>query len=252
MQEEVLGGLRVWITASRPPQSKSSPLVVVLLHGFGAPGDDLVALSRELAVPPGTVFAFPEGPVSLASVLPAALLREARAWWLLDLDSVESALRVGRLDVLTASNPPGLEGARKAVICVLDELERRYAVGSDRIVLGGFSQGAIVACDVALHDTRPLAGLVLMSGTLMAQDAWVSRMPTRIGLQVLLSHGTNDALMPPELSERLRDLFVEAGLRVDWVPFRGGHSVPQAVLTRLEAFLARVAPEGQGVGSLAP
>ena len=252
MQDEVVGGLRVWLKASRAPQAKSPPLVVVLLHGFGAPGDDLVALSRELAVPPGTVFAFPEGPVSLASVLPAALLREARAWWLFDLDSLETALRAGRLEVLTASNPPGLEGARAAVIRVLDELQRRYEVGSERIVLGGFSQGAIVACDVALHDTRPLAGLVLMSGTLMAEDAWVARMPHRVGLRVLQSHGTNDTLMPPELSERLRDLFVAAGLRVEWVPFRGGHSVPQDVLTRLEAFLVHVAHEGQEVGKLAP
>ncbi|MBN1607976.1 MAG: phospholipase [Polyangiaceae bacterium] len=244
MQEELLGGLRVWVTASRAPQTKSPRLVVVLLHGFGAPGDDLVALSHGLAVPPGTVFAFPEAPVSLAGVLPAMLLREARAWWLLDLDSQEAALRAGRFEVLTASNPPGLETARNAVVSMLDELQRSHEVSPERIVLGGFSQGAIVACDVALHDTRPLAGLVLMSGTLMAQDAWVAGMPSRIGLRVLQSHGSDDTLMPPALSERLRDLFVAAGLSVDWVPFRGGHSVPQAVLTRLEAFLAHLAPEG--------
>ena len=187
--------------------------------------------------------------MSLASVLPAALLREARAWWLLDLDSLETAVRAGCFEVLTASNPPGLEGARKAVVGVLDELMQSYEIGSERIVLGGFSQGAIVACDVALHDARPLAGLVLMSGTLMAEDAWTARMPDRVGLRVLQSHGSDDTLMPLELSERLRDLFVAAGLPVEWVPFRGGHSVPRTVLTRLEAFLACVARE---VGSLAP
>lgn len=242
MQEEVLGDLRVWVTASSARQATPPRLIVVLLHGFGAPGDDLVALSRQLAVPPGTLLVFPEAPISLASVFPAALLREARAWWLFDLDRLEAALRARQLEVLTDSNPPGLESARKAVSALLDDLERRYQASSDRIVLGGFSQGAIVACDVALHDVRPLAGLVLMSGTLMAQQAWLPRLSARAGLRVLQSHGCDDTLMPPELSERLRDLLVEAGLRVEWVPFRGGHCVPEVVLNRLEGFLARTMP----------
>ena len=57
---------------------------VVLLHGFGAPGEDLVPLARMLDAPPGTRFVFPVGPIELG--LPFS---EARAWWMIDISRFE-------------------------------------------------------------------------------------------------------------------------------------------------------------------
>ena len=55
--------------------------VVVLLHGFGAPGDDLASLWRVLRAPTGTRFVFPEAPLSLEAMgMPGA-----RAWWMIDM-----------------------------------------------------------------------------------------------------------------------------------------------------------------------
>jgi phospholipase/carboxylesterase len=119
---------------------------------------------------------------------------------------------------------------------MLDELERTAA---SKIVLGGFSQGAMLSCDVALRTARPLAALVMLSGTLVAEEQWRLLMPQRSRLPAFLSHGDADRMLPFSQAERLKDLLAGAGLAVTWVPFRGGHEIPSPVIDALGVFLRR-------------
>ena len=97
----------------------------------------------------------------------------------------------------------------------------------------------MLALDVALHDPRPLDGLILLSGTLLARSHWQPRMAARAGLPVVQSHGRRDELLPFRAAVTLRDLLREAGLDVTWVEFDGGHEIPPPVL---EAVTAAVRP----------
>ena len=209
--------------------------MVVLMHGFGAPGIDLVPLSLTLGSGSQTRFAFPEAPLTLDAS------GDSRAWWMVDLMEVQAALASGRERDLSDTLPEGLEGSRASVMAMLDELDTRLGVRSDQIVLGGFSQGAMLACDVALRDPRPLRGLVLMSGSMLAQCEWEPLMPTRAGLPVLQTHGRFDPLLPFSVAERLRDALTDAGLPVRWNPFDGGHEIPAHVLSALDAYLSDLA-----------
>jgi phospholipase/carboxylesterase len=87
-----------------------------------------------------------------------------------------------------------------------------------------------VSCDVALCSTRALAGLILMSGTLLAQERWQAGAPGRADLRILQSHGRQDALLPFDAATRLRDLLRAAGCDVPWIEFNGGHEIPAGVL----------------------
>ena len=83
-----LGSLRVRrvVKTSGNTSKTDVPLTVVLMHGYGAPGDDLVGLADVLAVPVGTTFLFPEAPSGLTGA--AALMSlgdEGRAWWQIDI-----------------------------------------------------------------------------------------------------------------------------------------------------------------------
>jgi len=211
-------------------------LMVVLLHGFGAPGTDLVPLSLELGAGAQLRFAFPEAPLALDA------LGDARAWWMVDLVELQAALAAGRERDLSATVPEGLELSRSAVIAMLDDLETQLGVRSEQVVLGGFSQGAMLACDVALRDARPLRGLLLMSTTMLAQCQWEPLMPSRAGLPVLQSHGRFDPLLPFSIAKRLRDALSEAGLAVRWTPFDGGHEIPRSVLAAADRYLSALAP----------
>jgi phospholipase/carboxylesterase len=201
----------------------------VLLHGFGAPGDDLVSLQRVMRVPRETRFVFPAGPIAL-DMMPGA-----RAWWNIDMMRLQSAMERGDLRDLSTEEPEGMDEARAKIDALLGELEEKFAPRA--LVLGGFSQGAMLSCDVALRTERRLDGLVVLSGTLLAKDAWVPKMSRLANKPIFQSHGSNDPLLPFALAEELQHALATAGARTTWVPFRGGHEIPGPVVDRLGAFL---------------
>ena len=65
MRERLLGGLKVRLTGGMDGNGGGEGPVVMLLHGFGAPGDDLVPLADVIEAPRGTRWLFPEGPLPL-------------------------------------------------------------------------------------------------------------------------------------------------------------------------------------------
>jgi phospholipase/carboxylesterase len=205
-----------------------SPTTVVLLHGFGAPGDDLVSLAEVIDAP--VRFVFPEAPLELGG-----LYGDSRAWWLLDLARLEDELRRGVPRDRRDEIPDGLPTARAQLLRLLDQVTSRLPTG--KLVLGGFSQGAMLSLDVALHRTTPPDGLVLMSGTLVAASEWEPRFAKLAGVPVLQSHGRADGLLPFGIAEVLRDKLRAAGATVEWHDFVGGHEIPMTVLAALTKFL---------------
>jgi phospholipase/carboxylesterase len=98
----------------------------------------------------------------------------------------------------------------------------------------------MLSLDVALRTPRALAGVVLMSGTHIAGREWAALYEGRRGLQVFMSHGQSDELLPFHITEALRDTLVSSGLPVQWVPFRGAHGIAASVVTGVGEFLNRV------------
>jgi phospholipase/carboxylesterase len=235
MKEIELAGLKLRLAGGSDREGGGTGPMIVLLHGFGAPGTDLVPLWRQLAVPRETRFAFPEAPLSVDLGMPGL---EGRAWWMIDLMRLQAALEEGKERDLTREVPEGLAPARERMVAFLDALQAEFP--ADKLVLGGFSQGAMLALDVALRTERELAGLVLLSGTLLAEDEWRPLLPRRRGLPVLQSHGRDDPLLPFRIAERLRDALREAALEVKWIAFNGGHGIADGVLDELGAFITRV------------
>jgi phospholipase/carboxylesterase len=213
-----LAGLTARVVTPADPK-----ITCVLLHGFGAPGDDLVSLAGVYDLP--VRFVFPAAPIDLGG-----LYGDSRAWWRLDLAKLEDDMRRGVARDRRSELPVGLVEARAQVTQVLAELERKLGVTADRLVLGGFSQGAMLSLDVALHAGAKPAGLILMSGTIIAEPEWMPRMASLAGTPIVLSHGRQDGLLPFAAAELLRDRLTEAGAVVDWQPFNGGHEIPMPVL----------------------
>jgi phospholipase/carboxylesterase len=229
-----LGPLRarrvVKTTGTTLPRADATPLTVVLMHGYGAPGDDLVSLSGMLEAPAGTTFVFPEAPSLAGDAAMIDVFGDARAWWPIDVGRFQRAALSGSVDDLMDEVPPELAPARESLVAMLDALERETGTPSERVVLGGFSQGSMLALDVALRTKRPLAGLVLLSGTLLAKREWVPLMAERAGLKVFQSHGTEDPILPYRIAEKLRHALEGAGMRVSFTRFEGGHGIPPQVM----------------------
>lgn len=208
--------------------------LVVLLHGFGAPGDDLVGLSEGLAAP-DTTLVFPAAPLTFAELYGAPPFIDARAWWRLDLEAIERARRTGGLRDLTRERPEGLDDARARVVSLLGALRARHPEAS--LVLGGFSQGAMLATDTALREDLDLEALIVLSGSLLCEPEWRPRFPALSRVRVFQSHGVEDDILPYAFAARLHEGLREAGIDARFVPFEGGHGIAPEVLTSLAGFL---------------
>lgn len=220
------------------PSGANPKLVVVLCHGYGASGSDLVPIGEELLdqcpqLRPGIQFVFPEAVLSLDD----AGVPGGRAWWPIDMVKLQLANATGRFRDMRTECPAGLPEARERLIETLKLLSERTGVDLSRFVLGGFSQGAMLSTDTALHLDTNLAALIAMSGSLLNETEWKELAPKHAGLRVLQSHGTEDPLLPFAAAEWLRDLLTAAGASVEFVPFRGGHQIPFEVFERLSVLL---------------
>lgn len=235
MKTEQLGGLKTRLTGGADGQGGGNGPVVILLHGFGAPGDDLVPLADIMAAPKGTRFLFPEGPLSMSFGY-----GDARAWWLTDMARLEADRAAGRVRDLSGEVPRGLPQVREAMERFLASLPRSMPIDFAKTVIGGFSQGAMLTCDTVMRTAFPFAGLVQLSGSLLAKQDWRPSVGKRSGLPVFQSHGSQDPILPYVMAERLRDELIHAGLSVEWHNFLGGHEIPEPVLQRLGLFLTKV------------
>lgn len=187
--------------------------------------------TRTIQWPAGGRFVFPQGPDTIPRSGPA----DGRAWWPLDL---ASHIPPGKsIPDLSASRPLGLQAAASLVE---DVLRDRRTVPRGPLVLGGFSQGAMVASQVAFRSKAPLSALILLSGTLVDEPSWENHFRERQNLPVFLAHGRADTVLPFEVADRFRQKLETAGITVTWVPFDGGHEIPAAVVVALNEFIARL------------
>jgi phospholipase/carboxylesterase len=208
------------------------PPTLVLLHGYGSNAADWEPFTATLAVPARTHFVFPVAP---ETTVPPDGPIGGRAWWRLDL---EDHIRRGQqLPDLSATHPPGLDTSAALVNTLLRDLSR---TPGGPIVLGGFSQGAMVASDLAFTTDDDVAALVLLSGTPVDEPVWRRGFAKRRGLRVFVSHGRADPILSFAAAERFQRELAEAGLDVTWVPFDGGHEIPGQVVAALNTFLAPI------------
>lgn len=201
---------------------------LVLLHGFASSPDDWLPLLATIRRPPGTHLIFPEGPDVQAN-------GRARGWWPLDLASHRDS---SGLPDLSRTRPAGLASAAARVETLLEEATTRTGSRPADVILGGFSQGAMVSAEVAFRSDTPLKALILLSPTVVDEPSWRDGIPSRRGLPVFIAHGRADDVLPFSASARLAETLRTAGLRVTWLPFDGSHEIPRSVLDALGEFLA--------------
>lgn len=168
--------------------------LVVLLHGVGSRGSDLQVVAEHWQqVMPQVSFALPDSPSAFD-------MGPGFQWF-----SVSG---------VTEDNRPGrIQAARQAFDARLTELfkERGINPDTDRVILAGFSQGAIMAMDALIRADYPLAGVVAFSGRL------ASPLPLQpvAGSAALLIHGKADQVIPWQESQKAATALKAAGVQVE-------------------------------------
>ena len=205
--------------ASHDPHSGGKPgHLVVLLHGYGADGNDLIGLAPVLApLMPDVVFHAPNAPY------PCEGNPFGYQWF-----------GISRLDPqVTAA---GVRAAAPFVDAFLDDTLAAYGLDESKTVLAGFSQGTMMSLHVGLRRPKPLAGIIGFSGMLAAPEALGAEIKSRP--PVLLVHGDSDQMIPPLMTERAAQALDQNGVKTTMHIAPGiGHGIDQTGLSLAARFL---------------
>ena len=203
-----------------PPHSGHARQLMVLLHGYGADGNDLISLGwqwREMW--PDMMFVSPNAPD------PCAVNPGGYQWFPLDTDRI-----AGRIE--------GVRAARPVIVNFLIDLWAQTGVAPQDTVLAGFSQGAMMALHAGTSLDRPLAGIIAFSGAFVAADGFGEGRFAKPPIAII--HGDQDGVVEPRLSQQAADDLREAGFDVELHWSRGlGHGIGQDGLDVATRFVAR-------------
>lgn len=215
----ILDGLR--LTAARG----TADCLVVLLHGYGADGRDLIDLGAAWRdVLPGAAFFSPHAPE------PCGMAPVGRQWFPLTFADPHERQR-------------GVVGARPVLDAALDAELARLGLPPSRLALVGFSQGTMMALHTGLRRTVGPAAILGYSGELVGPDRLAAE--ATCSPPILLVHGDQDDVIPVQAlfaacealaaAERPCQFHVSAGL---------GHGIDAEGLRQGGLFLARALAAG--------
>ena len=207
---------------SRPPASGGKPRrLVILLHGLGADGNDLIGLAPYWArLLPDAEYLSPNAP------FPCDMAPYGYQWF-------------SAQDRSPAAVLAGVRAAAPLLDAFIDDALAERALDDGDLALVGFSQGTMMSLFVGLRRAKPVAGIVGFSGRLLAPELLASELRSRP--RTLLVHGTDDPLVPYESLAAAEVALKAADVPVDTLTCPGvGHSIDENGLQRGGAFLKDV------------
>lgn len=207
---------------SRPPLAGGKPTsLVVLLHGVGADGNDLMGLAPYWApLIPGAEFLSPDAP------FPCDMAPYGRQWFSLQ---DRSPVRIFA----------GVRAAAPILDAFLDAALEARGLDDSRLALVGFSQGTIMSLHVGLRRPKPIAGILGYSGALSGADALAQEI--RAKPRVLLLHGDADEIVPFQALAAAKAALAALKVPVETLERPGlGHGIDEIGLRRGGEFLREV------------
>ncbi|HEY5238775.1 MAG TPA: phospholipase [Rhizomicrobium sp.] len=192
--------------------------LVVLCHGYGADGNDLIGLAPHWQkLLPTVAFVSPNAPERVPG-------SQGFQWF-----------PISRLDPREMQK--GVESAAETLNAFLDAELARLELPGDRLALVGFSQGTMMSLHVGLKRAVKPAAIVGFSGMLPGADQ-LGQLPADTP-PIFLAHGDADQMIPPQALFVSAGALGHAGASVQWHLARGvGHSIDQAGLVLGGQFLA--------------
>ena len=208
------------------PKSGAMPKqVMVLLHGYGSDGQDLIGLAgywRDLL--PEALFVSPNAPFSCDA------LASGYQWFPIDPERGANWLE-------------GATAARPIVMRFLAALWAQTGLGPADTILAGFSQGAMMALHVGVTLDRAVMGIIGFSGALIVPPGWLEAEGPEP--PVCIVHGDADPVVDPELGQQAVALLKARGFDVSYhVDAGGGHTISPAGLAFAGAFIGRLLQSG--------
>ena len=126
---------------------------------------------------------------------------------------------------LSGDPNPGIDRSRKLLFGLLDE-QREKGFPTAQTILFGFSQGCLLAYEIGFRYPHRLGGLVGVSGWAHNHDRLVKeRSPAAFEQRFLITHGTEDPMVPFAPVRKQVEELSDAGAQIEWHEFRKAHTI---------------------------
>lgn len=204
-----------------PKSGKKPQSMVILLHGLGANGADLIGLARywEHALP-DTIFISPDAP------FPCDMAPVGFQWFSLQEWTPESILK-------------GVEAAAPVLNDFIKAMLEKYDVPASKLALAGFSQGTMMSLYVAPRYPEQIAGVLGYSGALVGGEGLAGAGIHKIPVQLV--HGDIDMVVPVQAYHMAKQALEGAGFAVSGGITRGlPHSIDEDGIESGAAFLSEI------------
>ncbi|MBC76919.1 MAG: hypothetical protein CME64_12975 [Halobacteriovoraceae bacterium] len=207
---------------------KGEDSAVVLFHGYGASMQDLHGISNYSQAKYD--WFFPNGPISV----PLGFMMEGRAWFPIDMQELERAMATGTHRSFREKRSDEFDRSKDMALEFLEDMRKRY----DKLVVGGFSQGAMLASHT--FSQAKADGLALLSGTLIDEASLTKSVESPRCKSFFQSHGKSDPVLSYKQAKDLYDLLVDKNLEGEFIEFQGAHEIPESVLIGLDKYLNKI------------
>lgn len=201
---------------------------VIWLHGLGADGHDFVPLVPELQLPATLPvrFVFPHAPLRPVTLNNGYVMR---AWY-----------DIKGLALQSEQDAVGIHASAQLVQQLI-QTELDAGIPAQRIVIAGFSQGGAIALHTALRYPQRLAGVLALSTYLPLHAALATEASdANRDVPILMCHGRQDPVVPPQLGQLSLELLKATGFAVDFRSYDMPHSVCHEEVRDIATWLARV------------
>jgi phospholipase/carboxylesterase len=190
-----------------PESGKPATSAVILLHGYGSNGEDLIGLAPFFAhVLPETAFYSPNAP----QMLEGGFMGGYQWFGLGNYDPVAMSRDPKVLADTFNNMRPGAEAAATILNKYIDQVLAHHGIAPDRVALLGFSQGTMMSLHVGLRREKPLAAILGYSGALMGADRLASEIKSKP--PVALVHGDADPVVPLQAMKEIEKNLTAVGV----------------------------------------
>ena len=205
----------------RPATGTTNPWLLVLMHGVGSNEADLFGLAPYV----------PAHCHVLSLRAPFVLGPGSYAWFAFDV----------RPDGSRAIDGEQEHASRLLLTREIAAHAQRLGVPAERVLVGGFSQGGIMALSLLLTEPALMQGAFALHSRLLPEVLSLVVPTVELeGKRLWVSHGQQDMVIPLSQAQRIREHFGALPVRLEGEDFPGGHELRPAELQRWVEWLLRI------------
>lgn len=198
---------------------------IIWLHGLGADGNDFISITDKLLPEDFPIrFIFPHVPMQPVSINNGYIMR---AWY--DIVSLDKSAPIDEKGIL--------QSVSQINSLILQEVSKQ--IPSNKIILGGFSQGSVIAMTTALKFVEPLGEIISLSGYLPNGKELVTQNKYK-NTPVFIGHGTWDPVVSCEFSKISYELLKENAYPVTFNTYPMQHEVSATEIKDISKWLRKI------------